>query len=113
MTRNISLLGARLCVLLLLASAAHAQQENKKDDMQSMPGMGDMQMPGMNMGGSAPMTMHPETFVQQILAQSGSGTSAEPNSTPTPMLMMARGKWSLMFHANVFVLDEQQSSAPS
>ena len=27
------------------------------------------------------------------------------------MLMKARGRWMLMFHANVFVLDEQQSGA--
>ena len=111
MTRNISRFAARLCALLLLASAARAQQEKKKDDMQGMPGMGDMQMPGMNMGGNASMDMRPETFVQAILAHSGSGTSAEPNSTPAPMLMTARGKWSLMFHANVFVLDQQQSGA--
>lgn len=111
MKRNIPQLGVQMLALLLLSAAAHAQQENNKDDMQGMPGMGDMQMPGMNMSGNASMTMHPETFVQQILDHSGSGTSAEPNSTPVPMLMAARGKWSLMFHANVFVLDEQESSA--
>jgi hypothetical protein len=98
-------------LLLSFPALAGAQQAGKKgDDMQTMPGMDGMQVPGMNMGGSDLMTMHPETFIQEIIRHSGSGTSAEPNSTPVPMLMKKKGKWSLMFHANVFVLDEQQSS---
>jgi len=72
--------------------------------------MDGMQMPGMNKAGNDLMTMHPETFLQEILRHSGSGTSAEPDSIPVPMLMKAKGKWTLMFHANAFVLDEQQSS---
>jgi hypothetical protein len=111
MRSNISRFGA-LLALLLVSAVARAQQENqKKDDMQGMPGMGDMPMPGMNMGGNESMSPPPETFVQEILRHAGSGTSAEPNSTPAPMLMTAKRKWSLMFHANAFVLDEQQSSA--
>jgi hypothetical protein len=101
-----------LCALLLAIPAlAGAQQDEKKvGDMQGMPGMDGMQMPGMNMGGTDLMTMHPETFLQEIVRHAGSGTSAEPDSTPVPMLMTKKGKWTLMFHANVFVLDEQQSS---
>ena len=57
------------------------------------------------------MNMAPQTFVQAILAHNSSGTSAEPDSTPVPMLMKSKGAWTLMFHANVFILDEQQSSA--
>ena len=101
------------CVLLLAIPAfagAQQQDEKKRGDMPGMPGMPGMQMPGMNMGGPDPMTMHPETFLQEIVRHAGSGTSAEPNSTPAPMLMIAKGKWALMLHANVFVLDEQQSS---
>ncbi len=94
-----------------IPSFAGAQQSGKKDDdMQNMPGMGEMQMPGMNMGGTDLITMHPETFLQEIVRHVGSGTSAEPDSTPVPMLMTTKHKWTLMFHANVFVLDEQQSS---
>jgi hypothetical protein len=97
--------------LLLFPALAAAQQDGKKtDDMKGMPGMGDMQMPGMNMSGNDLMTMHPETFLQEIVRHAGSGTSAEPDSTPVPMLMKMKGKWTLMFHANAFVLDEQQSS---
>jgi len=102
---------AILALLLANPAFAGAQQSGKKDgDTQGMPGMDDMQMQGMNMGGTGLMTMHPETFLQEIVRHAGSGTSTEPDSTPVPMLMTTRGKWTLMFHANVFVLDEQQSS---
>jgi hypothetical protein len=98
-------------LLLAVPARTKAQQDEKKDGaMQGMPGMDGMQMPGMNMGGTDLMPMHPETFLQEIVRHAGSGTSAEPDSTPVPMLMTAKGKWTLMFHANVFVLDEQQSS---
>src|SRR6185437_8831616 len=33
-----------------------------------------------------------------------------PNSTPMPMMMRTHGPWMLMFHANVFITDEQQTS---
>jgi hypothetical protein len=72
--------------------------------------MDNAQMQGMQMGGDGLITMHPETFVQEIVRHGISGTSAEPNSTPVPMWMAARGAWMLMFHANAFVIDEQQSS---
>jgi hypothetical protein len=102
---------AMFALLLAIPALTGAQQNGKKDsDMQGMPGMDATQMQGMNMGGTESMTMHPETFLQEILRHAGSGTSAEPDSVPVPMLMMAKGKWTLMFHANVFVLDEQQSS---
>jgi hypothetical protein len=102
---------AVLTLLLAIPAMAGAQQNGKKDDdMQGMPGMDGTQMPGMKMDGTGMMTMHPETFPQEILRHAGSGTSAEPDSTPAPMLMTTKGKWTLMFHANVFVLDEQQSS---
>ncbi len=102
---------AMFVLLLAIPAPAGAQQNSKKDDdMQGMPGMDGTQMPGMNMGGPELMTMHPETYPQEIVLHAGSGTSAEPDSTPVPMLMTKKGKWNLMFHANVFVLDEQQSS---
>jgi hypothetical protein len=102
---------AMLALLLAIPALARAQQNGKKDDgMQGMPGMGGPQMQGMNMGGTDLMTMHPETFLQEIVRHTGSGTSAEPDSTPVPMLMTKKGKWALMFHANVFLVDDQQSS---
>ena len=73
--------------------------------MANMPGM---QHGPMNMGAS--MNMQPQTFIEEIEHHAASGTSAEPDSTPTPMLMTTKRGWTLMFHANVFVLDEQQSA---
>jgi hypothetical protein len=64
-----------------------------------------MQMPmKMNMSGKA------ANFVEAIEMHATSGTSAEPNSTPAPMMMSMRGNWMLMFHANAFVADTQQTS---
>jgi hypothetical protein len=70
-------------------------------------------MPGMNMPGCEGadlMVMQPQNFLQEVVRHATSGTSVEPISTPVPMLMTSKGRWMLMFHANVFVLDEQQSS---
>ncbi len=65
-------------------------------------------MPRMTHAAMAPM--HLRTFLKKIQYHATSGTSAEPNSTPMPMLMTRRGPWMLMFHANVFLTEEQQTS---
>jgi hypothetical protein len=114
-----------LSVVLFPALAA-AQQGGVNQEPTCMPGMpmpgcpgsigqqsGDGQSGGMQMGKTGLMSMQgmqPQTFLQAIVHHASSGTSAEPDSTPTPMLMVQKGRWMLMFHANVFVLDEQQSS---
>ena len=51
----------------------------------------------------------PKTFIKAIEQHATSGTSAEPNSTPAPMLMAMRGKWMLMFHGEAFLNAIQQS----
>ena len=79
------------------ADAAQMQGMDMSSDKKDEPGMR--------------MRMHPETFIQEIEHHTSSGTSAEPNSAPTPMLMGMKGQWELMFHANVFVGDLQQSGA--
>ncbi len=94
-------------LLLFLSAASRAQQTDLASTAET-EGMDMSQMPGMKMAQSG-MNMQPETFVQEILAHDTSGTSAEPDSTPAPMLMKVAHSWTLMFHANVFVLDEQQS----
>jgi hypothetical protein len=58
----------------------------------------------MNMSGKA------SSFLEAIENHTSSGTSSQPNSTPTPMLTTMRDGWMVMFHANVFVVDTQQSS---
>lgn len=52
----------------------------------------------------------PKTFAEAIQAHTTSGTSAQPDSTPAPMLMTMRGNWMLMLHGNGFVADTQQTS---
>lgn len=109
MTRNYAL----LLFLLLPPIACFAQQDKTQDSGvggSDMQGMQHQDRKGMKME-SGSMNMQPETFIEEIMQRASSGTSAEPNSTPIPMLMTTKGEWTLMFHANVFVLDQQQSSA--
>ncbi|HKQ88621.1 MAG TPA: hypothetical protein VJS43_17820 [Candidatus Acidoferrales bacterium] len=98
---------------LLFALPFPARGQNA-GDMQNMAGMHGM--PGMSQGSSHnsagdPMSMNPTTFLQEIVSHTSSGTSTQPDSTPAPMLMTRRGGWMLMFHANTFVADIQQTSA--
>jgi hypothetical protein len=87
--------------------------------VETMPGM--VMCPKAAAAAQAPMqmspgmmelmdNMHPQTFLQQIRHHVSSGTSAEPNATPAPMLMTMKGPWMLMFHGNVFLTDTQQTS---
>jgi hypothetical protein len=93
--------------LPLFAISCAARQSNS-ETMQNMPGAQatpTAKMPAMpDMPG-----MQPQNFIDEILAHDTSGTSAQPNSTPVPMLMTKKGSWTLMFHASVFVVDQQQS----
>jgi hypothetical protein len=108
----------RSVVLLLLffPALAVAQQSGGQEKTGCMPGMPmpgcpespDQQSTHQKQGGL--MNMHPQNFIQEIERHGTSGTSAEPDSTPTPMWMTMKGKWMLMFHANVFITDQQQSS---
>jgi hypothetical protein len=88
-------------VLLFAAMVSRAQDAKPSDAMGGMKMDTGMQELMSN--------MQPQTFLQQIEHHASSGTSAEPNSTPTPMLMTMKGPWMLMFHANAFVTDTQQS----
>ena len=95
-------------LLLLISPLFAAAQEAGQ---QAMPPMAGMSMPSS--GQEAPaagMSMQPQSFLEAIEAHTTSGTSAEPDSTPIPMLMTMKGSWMLMFHANVFITDEQESS---
>jgi len=94
---------AIVVVLLISPALAAAQQGGSHEGT-----------PGMQMGKTGLMSMQgmqPQTFLQAIAHHATSGTSMEPNSTPAPMLMTMKKSWMLMFHANVFALDEQQTSA--
>jgi hypothetical protein len=96
----------RLCHKLLLAivicpALAGAQQSTQQQTQPCMPGMEMLECEGHGL-----MKMQPQTFLQEIVSHTSSGTGAEPVSTPAPMAMIRKGSWMLMFHANVFVLDE-------
>lgn len=95
-----------MAAVVLAASVAKAQTAAPRHDVpSSQPMQGMASRPGMSM----PRTP-PRTFIQEIERHATSGTSAEPNSTPMPMLMTMRGPWMLMFHANAFITEEQQTS---
>src|ERR1700683_1917402 len=96
--------------LFFSSAFAAAQETTDKNSTPDVSGTDTSQMPGMKMGSGEPMNMQPVNLVQEILAHDTSARSAEPDSTPAPMLMKTARAWALMFHANVFVLDEQQSS---
>jgi hypothetical protein len=91
-----------IVVLFCFSSVAIASQ------VDSAGQAGSPQMPAMD---QSQMNMQPQNFIDEIEEHALSGTSAEPDSTPMPMLMTTKGQWMLMFHANVFVTDIQQSSA--
>src|SRR5579863_5476108 len=95
-----------LLLIFICPAMVLAQQGNPQEAQPCMPGMN---MPGCPDGDL--MTMQPRNFLQEIVSHTGSGTSAEPISTPAPMLMIKKSNWMLMFHANAFILDEQQSTA--
>jgi hypothetical protein len=63
-------------------------------------------MPGMQHGS---MHEQPVTFIDEILHHDTAGTSAQPNSTDEPMIMLSHGKWMFMFHGNAFLSALQQS----
>lgn len=112
------------CLAAVAQDAGRGQEQ--KPCVETMPGMQMCPNPGgaaerqdaeMKMGGAQAMkmddgpmaNMHPINFLQEIQHHGSSGTSAEPDSTPVPMLMTMRGEWMLMFHANVFVTGLQQT----
>jgi hypothetical protein len=109
MTRNCAV----FVLGLLVPVASIARQEPVENSSGSGAGTQEMShqdMQQMKME-SGSMNEQPETFIEEIMLRGASGKSAEPNSTPIPMVMSMKGKWMLMFHANVFVAAEQQSGA--
>jgi len=71
----------------------------------AMAGMQHNEMQGMDMHMSGSSKM----LIGEILSHSTSGTSAEPDSTPIPMLMTTKGNWMLMLHGEIFLNAIQQT----
>jgi hypothetical protein len=55
------------------------------------------------------MEMATQSLIESIEHHSTSGTDAEPNSTPAPMIMIMKGNWMLMFHGEAFLNEIQQT----
>jgi len=110
-----------LCFLTFASGIAAAQEteESVTPTDRQMPGMqhshdkrgAHQQKQPMNVKQHARMKMQANSFIENILQHSSSGTSAEPDSTPAPMLMTTKGQWKLMFHG-VAWLNELQQSGP-
>ena len=105
-------------LLFLLPSFATAQQGQEQQKSPCMPGMsmpgcpepaGDQSTPQAQ-GANLMSMMPPRNLIETITRHTTSGTSLEPTSVPASMLMTMKGHWMLMFHANAFILAEQQSS---
>jgi hypothetical protein len=67
-----------------------------------------LDMAGMYQHGIS-MEMTAGSLGEEIGNHETSGTSAEPDSTPMPMLMTTKGAWTLMFHGMAFLSDIQQT----
>jgi len=97
---------------VLAAAQGGGQQGSPSMPSMSMPASPDPGGPASSdpEPGASVMSMQPQDFLEAITAHTSSGTSVEPDSTPAPMLMTMKGSWMPMFHANVFITDEQESS---
>jgi len=90
-----------LCPCSDVATTPVSIQQSSMQGMSQNAGQMTMSMPNMNMAA-------PATFIEEILAHSTAGTTAEPNSTPHDMLMAQKGKWTFMFHGVGFLNSQQQ-----
>ena len=90
-------------ILFLLPRFAVAFVSDQADNQHQHAGddMADMQMMEHH--------HHPATFIDEILHHDTAGTSAQPNSTTEPMIMITKGKWLFMFHGVAFLSSLQQS----
>ena len=90
----------------LFLSHLMAQEPTPSNQMPDMPSSQayDMQdMPGMH------GHMESHSLIESLENHTTAGTDAEPNSTPTHMLMTTRGNWQFMFHGVAFLGEIQQS----
>jgi hypothetical protein len=77
---------------------------------QTGSGTGSNEMAGMG-ANEHPHDMAGPSFIEQLQEHETSGTDAQPNSTPSSMLMATKGGWRIMLHGVAF-LNELQQSGP-
>src|SRR5438309_4850577 len=90
-----------------MAQDAHAEKDSAQQHVgQNMPGMTGMSNQEMNREN---MPLESDSLIELLQHHVTAGTDAQPNSTPSPMLMTTKRKWTLMFHGEAFLNDIQQS----
>jgi len=89
---------AYVCLLAVIFAVVPSYAQESGDSRGTMS--------TMQVGASA---MGARSLAANIINHTTSGTDAEPNSTPTEMLMMRKGSWTLMFHGDVFLNAMQQT----
>ena len=87
----------------VVASVCLGVEPGGQHDMPDAQDMARTDRPEMS------MEMTGGSLVEEIRNHATSGTSVEPDSTPTPMLMTSKGAWTLMFHGVAFLSDIQQT----
>ena len=109
----VQLVAAALVGTSFLLSAGPASGQVGGHETMNMPGQTDSgpSMPGMDGMREDMPGMQSRSLIESLLQHATSGTDAEPNSTPFPMLMTTKGDWTLMFHGEVF-LNELQQTGP-
>ena len=69
----------------------------------------DMNTPDMDGMDHHNPSVQAHSMLESIEQHATSGTDAEPDSTPTPMIMHKKGSWMLMFHGETFINEIQQT----
>jgi len=64
------------------------------------------EMPEMT-GMSHTLASAPRSFIDTLELHTTSGTDAQPNSTPSQMIMWSKGGWMFMFHGEAFINDTE------
>ena len=85
---------------IVLHTGARAQEHSETPKKGSMPDMPGMDHSGMNMDTNA---------AENFLMGESSGTAFQPSAWSMPMLMTHAGDWHLMWMAQAFLVDTQQS----
>ena len=109
---------ATMLLPLVLLAAPSIHPQTKQSPMPDIPGMNthSTQMPMQQNTSATQMTqmnmMKPPTnLIEAELSHTNSGTSVEPASTPTSMIMSHHAGWMLMLHGSAFMADTQQHAA--
>ena len=110
---------AAISLPLVLLAALPTNAQTKQPSTSDMPGMdmSSMQMPMQQTTRATPMDMNMDamkpatTLIEAELNHTNSGTSVEPPSTPTSMIMSHYAGWTLMLHGVAFITDIQQHAA--